>query len=192
VNGALFPGQRSFDFLAQVSDPTRPGAEADLATAGVRWAVVNPWGYASLGREAPFAVTSPPPGFAVLETFPDGSAIWLVTAKPREGLLVFRPPGFGWGIAAGSTTWHPVQEPAGNVTLWARAEGRYRITLTLRGLDPGEVSARADGSPIAVRRTARGVWFESPAGRDPREIELTFGQRGADAAVALDGMRRIG
>lgn len=192
VNGALFPGQRSFDFLAQVSDPSRPGAAVDLATAGVRWAVVNPWGYSSLGRETPFAVTSPPPGFSVEKTFPDGTAIWRVTATPRQGLVLFRPPGFGWGIATGGTTWHALQEPAGQVTVLARTEDRYRITLTLRGLDPGEVSARAGGSPIAIRRTAKGVSFESPAGPDPREIELTFGQRGADAAVALDGMRRIG
>ena len=192
VNGALFPGQRSFDFLAQVSDPSRPGSARDLATVGVRLAVVYPWGYESLGRPAAFAPTRPPRGFAVEKVFPDGTAIWRVTAAPRGGIVVFRSPGFGWGVTEQGTAWHAVQQQRGDLTVWAPADGRYRIALTLRGLDPGEVSARAGGSPIAVRPTARGVSFESPAGRDPREIELTFGQRGADAAVALDGMRRIG
>jgi len=192
VNGALFPGQRSFDFLAQVSDPTRPGAARDLATAGVRWAVVNPWGYASLGRETPFPVASPPPGFAVEKVFADGTEVWRITAPPSDGIVVFRGPSFGWGVPQGGITWHAVQQATATITLWAPRDGRYTLTLRTRGLDPAQVQASAGGASLTVTRRERQLSFASPAGREPREIELTFGPRDADAAMATLGMRRIG
>jgi len=192
VNGALFPGQRSFDFLARVSDPTRPGAATDLATAGVRWAVVYPWGYSLLGRAPALTPVRPPRGFAVEKVFPDGTAIWRVTAAPQGGVVVFRAPGFGWGEAGRDVTWHAIQQQDTVITLWAPRDGRYRVVLRLRGAAPSGVSARLDGAPLALDRTVSGVAFDSPAGREPREIELSFGRRSDNAAAAAVGMRRIG
>lgn len=191
VNGALFPGQRSFDFLAQVSNPLRTGTATDLATAGVRWAVINPWAYTLLTRAPALDPGGPPPGFRVEKVFADDTAIWRVTARPRDGLVVFRSPGFGWGVPAGGVTWHAIQAGTASVTLWSMRAGTYRVTLLVKGADTRTITATAKGSPLTVTSEDGRIQLQATAGPDPTEVELTIPQRDGDAGMATAGMRRV-
>jgi hypothetical protein len=71
---------RTLDLARDVGGVTGPGTPERLARAGVRYAVINPWAYRTLGISEGPDVRNPPPGFRVARVFDDGTAIWEVTA----------------------------------------------------------------------------------------------------------------
>jgi hypothetical protein len=73
---------RTLDLARDVGGVTGPGTPERLARAGVRYAVINPWAYRTLGISEGPDVRNPPPGFRVARVFDDGTAIWEVTASP--------------------------------------------------------------------------------------------------------------
>ncbi len=73
---------RTLRLAQQVADPFAPGTAERLAKAGIRFAVINPWAYRTLGISEGPDVRQPPAGFALEQAFPDGTAIWRVTAPP--------------------------------------------------------------------------------------------------------------
>ncbi len=73
---------RTLQLAQQVADPFAPGTAERLAKAGVRFAVINPWAYRTLGISEGPDVRRPPAGFALEQAFDDGTAIWRVTAQP--------------------------------------------------------------------------------------------------------------
>jgi hypothetical protein len=88
VNNA---GDPNGEFLRTVRDPRPVRVPAILAGAGVRYALLNQWAYAALGMTMPRAM---PDGFTRVATFPDGSQIWRVDARPSAAQLYFTPTGF--------------------------------------------------------------------------------------------------
>ncbi len=72
---------RTLDLADDVSDVTNPATAGKLARAGVRYAVINPWAYRTLGISEGPDVRTPPSGFRVARVFGDGTAIWEVTAS---------------------------------------------------------------------------------------------------------------
>ena len=104
--------------------------------------VINPWAWQQAGLTTP-DVTTPPAGYSVAATFPDGSGIWRVTAAPD---VAFAFPAAGWtnpqtirgvrwrymGGTATYTAWAP---RAAAVTIGFRAAGfvagsTYNLTVT--------------------------------------------------------------
>ena len=175
VNGGLIPGQRGYEFAAQVSDANRPGTATDLATAGVRFAVINPWAFGALGRTPNLDVNTPPAGFSVERVFPDGTAIWRVTAPPQTGIVLFQRPGFAWGTREGRATWHRLTARKAVLTIWAPRTGDYRVTLPLRALS-AEALKTTGGLEGQITLTPQGdsLILALEAGPTPREVELAI------------------
>ena len=71
---------RTLALAQQVADPFAPGTATRLAQAGIRFAVINPWAYRTLGIGEGPDVRRPPAGFVLEQAFPDGTAIWRIVA----------------------------------------------------------------------------------------------------------------
>lgn len=71
---------RTLALAREVADPFAAGTAQRLARAGVRFAVINPWAYRTLGISGGPDVRRPPTGFTLAKTFPDGTAVWKVTS----------------------------------------------------------------------------------------------------------------
>jgi hypothetical protein len=173
VNGVLNPAAVANDFLTSVRDPNQPGVANALATAGVRFATVDQSAYAVIGSPVTVDVFHPPAGFAMERVFADGTAIWRVTAQPRAGVVVFRPPGFRTDVTPGATTWYPfVQSPA-TIAIWARKDGTYRVTLPVRGIAPPLITCTsADGAPPTLTASGHAVTLTLAVGTAGREVQF--------------------
>lgn len=136
TNGGLFVGQLGYDFADQAGEARWPNTAPWLASLGVDLVTINPWAFGVLGQRGPAAGT-PPPGFAVEESFPDGSAIWRVTAEPADAVPVFRRQGW-WAseLLPDGDIWRWMEDE-GRLTVVAPASGRYEMAFRARGLVPG-------------------------------------------------------
>lgn len=189
LNGGLQPGAIGYDFAATVADPRWPGTAARLAGAGVSTVVINPWAYGVLGQ-APIAdVTAPPPGFALAETFPDGTAAWHVTAAPDPAAAVFRT---GWSAPeeAGGRLWRVVQPAGGVISLIGWEPGRYEVEFLAGTSQPAPrrgVQVIGPDGVLARTRLATSpqpVTFTLDLGREPTRIRVVpLGGRGPAPVV---------
>ena len=193
VNGIVTTNDVAYDFAQAVSDPNGPGVAQMLATAGVRFASVDPPAAMMLGLPLNVDVARPPTGFATVVVFPDGTAIWEVTARPGPGIVVFRPPGFQTGIATGARTWHPLVQSPTTIAIWARKNGTYRVTFPVRGIAPQQITCSvADGTPPTVTRTANSLTLTLDAGVTAREVKMTVsGGVPSGAAVGSPIMKAV-
>ncbi len=164
--------RRSIDLPQQVGDPAMPGAAEDLATAGVAFATVHPWAYGQYRLGTPPDASRPPAGFALAATFPDGTAVWRVTASPAPVLAVFRQPGFAAPELRDGRTWHPMGAPVAQVTTWAPARGTHTLEFPVSAPPGASVTATVRGAPAATVRVVPGAiritMRTGPGGRDIR------------------------
>jgi hypothetical protein len=142
ANGGLTEPGAVSDFGREYGNPLFPASPATYAAAGIRYVVINPWAWQQAGLTTP-DVATPPAGYSVAATFPDGSGIWRVTAAPD---VAFAFPAAGWtnpqtirgvrwrymGGAATYTAWAP---RAAIVTIRFRAAGfvarsTYKLAVT--------------------------------------------------------------
>jgi hypothetical protein len=135
ANGGLFAGQIGRDFVNETGDPTWPNSAAWLRTVGIDLVTVNQWAYVALGVPMPDP-RRPPPGFTVERVFPDGSAVWRVTARPAAAVPVFRTGWWDVETLAGGRNWRWMNDE-GLVTVVGGAPGAYRMTFRAHGFEPG-------------------------------------------------------
>ena len=122
ANGSLSERNLAADFLATVDDPRNPGVAQRIATAGIALVTVQPWAWQERGRQPP-PPSPAPPGYRVLVSFTDGSAVWKVIAKPAPTMTIVRP----------RTWWNP--EPInGKVWRFMRDEGRVAFFTHAPGI----------------------------------------------------------
>lgn len=150
ANGNVPAQQIAHSMLAENGDPRWSGVAARLAALGIGVVTVHPFAYDRAGLTAPDP-DRPPAGFEVLASFPDGSAVWRVTAAPAPGVAL--PFGSGWWApergAGGASRWM-MQE--GDVAVRVDRAGTYRIDATANGLRGAPAEIRLEGP--GVRDTA--------------------------------------
>ena len=88
ANGGLSEGTIGDWFGVQWGDPRLPNAAGTYATLGIHTVVVNPWAYIYTGLTPP-DTRHPLPGYTQVIRYPDGTAIWRVTAPPEAGVVVY-------------------------------------------------------------------------------------------------------
>jgi hypothetical protein len=182
VNGSLGDDRIGHNVQQANAFLDSPGVPERLATLGVDYVTIHPWAYPATGMPTPDP-ENPPPGFAHVRSFPDGTAIWRVTARPDDAVAIPRSEG-----------WYPPQQPEGPggrvwrwmsdrsmTTLFAPRAGRHTVRFDARGLWPDrgnryELSlVDADGETIGTERVReeRGLSFEVdlPAGRTDLFLE---------------------
>lgn len=156
------------DLTSSIADPRWPGAASALRTLGVDYVTVMPELYELQGLSPP-DVNHPPAGFRVARVFPDDTAVWRVTAAPRDGL----------GIAESIMWWTPTRRSGRNwrfmrddavVHLYAPFSGRYRVEFRARSAGgPRDLVVEVDGdrslgTTVGAERTLETV-LDLPAGR---------------------------
>ena len=172
ANGGLGELSLGDEYGRLVGDPRYPDIAANLATAGVSVAVVNPWAYLEAGQTPPDTGT-PPPGVALVRSYPDGTAIWRVTAPPKPGLAVF---GIGFEREGTTDTWALTQR-SGTVTLYTKAKGDYFVVVALAsGGGTGVVRVAVDGGPNVVldvpQDAAQPVWIPVHLARGATRVSV--------------------
>jgi len=130
ANGALVEDNLATDFLATIDDPTVPGTVQRLSTVGIGLVAIEPWAWRDQGRTPP-PPTPAPAGYRVLATFPDGSAVWKVTARPLPIIEILRQQGRWFFQPAGGTLWRYPQN-GGRIALFAHTPGRYLIRFRVQ------------------------------------------------------------
>lgn len=152
LNGNLLPGQLGYDVVNQVGLSTWPNTARWLSALGVDLVTINPWAYARAGLPSPDP-RRPPPGFAVTEAFPDGSAVWRVTAAAAAAMPVFRRQ--GWWVQefrSDGRIWRWMDDQ-GHITVVAAQPGIYRMSFRVRPLDPATpVPLQITGPDGAITR----------------------------------------
>lgn len=136
AGGGLFVGQIGYDFVDETGDPSWPNSARWLASVGIDLVTLNPWAYAQLGQAGPRA-DDPPPGFAMEELLPDGSAVWRVTAEPADAVPVFRRQGWWTSETLPDGRIWRWMDDEGRITVVAPEAGEYEMTFRARGLVPG-------------------------------------------------------
>jgi hypothetical protein len=133
------------DLTSSTADPRWPGVAAELATVGVDDVTVIPELYGIVQVNPP-DVNAPPPGFAVVKVFPDGNALWRVTAKPRDGLAFVKIDNWWTPARREGRNWRFMRDRA-IVHLYVPAAGRYRVDFRARSAaDPRPMVLEADGA----------------------------------------------
>ncbi|MGE0026115.1 MAG: hypothetical protein AB7O78_07555 [Thermoleophilia bacterium] len=169
TNGGLFAGQIGQDFTRQAGMPQWPNTARWLRSLGIDLVTVSPWAYRMAGLPVP-DFTKPRPGYALAAAFPDGSAVWRVTAEPADAVPVFRT---GWWAAEflpDRRIWRWMNDE-GTITIVAPAPGTYRMTMRMRAKD--DVPHRLE--------------IEGPDGSRTR-VEVGA-EREVSVPVTLDGTR---
>lgn len=190
ANGGLGELSLGDEYGRLVGDPRYPDVAANLATAGVSLVVVNPWAYREAGQIPP-DTSILPPGFALVRTYPDGTAIWRVTAAAKPGLAVF---GTGFVREGTTDTWDLTQR-SGTVTLYTRAKGDYYVVVALAG-GGGSSAARVaiNGGPSVVLPVAPGtaqpVWIAVHLGRGATRVNVR-GIGAAGPAIVTQGWQLL-
>jgi hypothetical protein len=154
AGGGLFAGQLGYDFVNQTGDAAWPNTPPWLASAGIGLVTINPWAYAMTGREAPDPAR-PPKGFTVERTFPDGSAVWRVTADPADAVPVFRDGWWSSERLRGDGIWRWMSDE-GRITVVAPRAGDYRMTFRAHGLDDAPYPLAITLPDGSVRRVTVG------------------------------------
>lgn len=162
------------DLTSSTADPRWPGVARDLATVGVDYVTVIPELYDVVGLNPP-DVNAPPTGFEVAQTFPDGNAVWRVTARPRDGLAFVAIDDWWTPQRRGGRNWRFMRADA-VVHLYAPVVGRYRVDFRARGAGgprPLRVEVEGDEVLAATVGAERGfaLTLDLPAGRTDLQLE---------------------
>lgn len=148
------------DMTSADPDPRLAGTAARLRTLGVDYATVDPELYALVGR-APPDPRHPPSGFTLVQAFPDGSAIWSVTANPLDAVTIFRRSTWWSPEQVGRREWRYMRDTA-RVTVWADRPGTYRVSFGLASYPAATARTLMVRDPGgAVHRLAAGAAAEA-------------------------------
>jgi hypothetical protein len=162
------------DTTSSIADPRWAGAARALRTLGVDYVTIMPELYAELGVGQP-DVHHPPAGFRVARVFPDGTAVWRVTAAPRDGLGIFQRDLWWTPTQRSGRSWRYMRDE-GVVHLYVPVAGHYRLTFGARSAAaprpmvvdlPDNQTLRATVGPEREVATAVGL----PAGRSDIKIQ---------------------
>jgi hypothetical protein len=145
TNGTIVRGQLATDFQLETADPGFPGTPGRLASVGISLVTSEPWGYGILGLP-PRDARRPPPGFVLVRSFPDGSAVWRVATAPDDAVAVRRDDGWWAPEFTGGQLWRWMDDDA-RTTIVARRAGTYRVTFQASSYVPNEVHTLDIGSP---------------------------------------------
>ncbi len=123
VGGQGEPGS----LISQVIGPPTAASATLLATANVKYVVINAWAYPGLDQKAP---RSAPPGYEVVKRTPEGDAVWRVTAEPADGFVTFQGMD-GQGLEYTPQGWRNWRWmfTRGAVKAYVREPGTYRATF---------------------------------------------------------------
>jgi hypothetical protein len=147
TNGNSVRGQLGPDFQVENAAPYYPGTPQNLSSLGIDLVTIEPFAYTLVGQPVP-DIRHPSPGYVVVRTFADGSAIWRVTAAPAQAVAVRR-----------NDWWWPPEPEIGAVWRWMKdvakvtvvphdgRTGVYRATFKARGSLPLVVYTLAIRSP---------------------------------------------
>lgn len=130
VNGDPVGRGIGSDVTTGVARPDAPMAARRLRALGVDLVAVIPLLSSVTGAPAPDPYR-PPDGFRLIRVFPDGSAMWTITARPLDAVALFQ-----------RSSWWPPQRRGGRETrlmretarMWVHApdDGAYRVAFTAR------------------------------------------------------------
>ena len=138
-------------------DPSTPGAAERLSTLGVDLVTIDPALYALAGLPAPDP-DRPPAGFAAEQVFPDGSAVWRVTAPPADAISIFHRTTWWPPERIGSREWRFMRDTA-EMTVWARRAGTYDVRFGVAPAPPGThhvLEIEGPGTPPGASRLTGG------------------------------------
>ncbi len=193
ANGSLGEANTATDFLQSVGDPRFPGTAAKLAATGIDLVTINPAGYAARGVPAPDP-NRPPPGFRVLTTFPDGSAVWQVTADPVKRFVFLRSATWWPPESIGGEPWWWMRDTAQGY-VWSSTTGTARVTFRVAGVSDGPYTLTASTpastlTKVDVTRNPRTVTLAVPVTAGvATKVTLTRG--GAPAVPLTAGDPRV-
>jgi hypothetical protein len=156
------------DLTSSTADPRWPGVAADLATVGVGYVTVIPELYGIVQVNPP-DVNNPPPGFAVAKVFPDGNALWRVTAAPRDGLAFVKIDNWWTPARREGRNWRFMRDKA-IVHLYVPTAGRYRVDFRAHSAAGPRPLVLEDGDTQVLSTTvgaerSLSTTLELPAGR---------------------------
>lgn len=134
ANGGLNEPGNATDFGREYGNPLFVTSPTAYATAGIKYVAVNPWAWRQAGLTPP-AHTQPPVGYSVAADFPDGSAVWRVTARPAPAIAF---PAEGWWDAetVNGVRWRYMRDAATYTAYAPRAE-RVSINFVAQGFVSG-------------------------------------------------------
>ena len=157
ANGGLNENSAPADFDQAFGNPVFPRAAQAYATAGIGRVVIEPWAYRTLGF-APPDPADPPRGYAVEATFPDGGAVWKVTAAPAPAVAF--PVRSTWGLpySSGGLRWRYAL-PSATMRVYAPTAQRVRVAIPARGRSAGVTYAVSITDPDGTIHhfTIRGI-----------------------------------
>ncbi len=183
VNGDATGTGIGTDVTDSDHDPREPESARRLATLGVDYVTMSPQVYGVAGKSPP-APDPPPPGYALVRAFDDGSAIWRPVADADAGIAIFRRR--TWWVPARTRDdreWRWLNDRA-EVTIWTKQSGPHRISFGLRDADPGS------GRQIEIALPGdRGVRTLSPTATGDVEFTASLERGRNDLSVALLGRR---
>lgn len=163
------------DMTSSVPDPSQPDAAVRLATLGVDYVTIEPELYGLVGRPSPDPQT-PPAGFTPVVVFPNGSAVWKVTAQPADAVAIYQRSTWWPPERVGGRQWRYMRETAG-MTVWAPRAGRYRVAFGLASRPATTARTLVVEGPGGLRRSlpARGadVSFEAVLAQGRNDFTLT-------------------
>lgn len=188
ANGGLNEPGAATDFGREYGNPLFRASPTAYATAGINYVVVNPWAWRQAGI-APPQPDAPPKGLAVVKTFPDGSAIWRVSAQPAPAIAF---PSEGWWDpeTIDGVRWRYMKDRA-TVTAYAPRSTRAVIRFSAQGFLPRRpyvlTVKNPDGSTrtLAVRGT-RNVTLRTTLPRGKSAFHLVVGGTAPRAMSASD------
>ena len=175
LNVISSPGDPAGDFISEVAEPYSPDTATLLATAGVRYVLLNGWAYRLAGLPVPKGL--PARGYRREARFADGSSIYRVTAAPADGIALFKD---GFDVAR-------IEVRKGLALNWRWMGGTGRVELRV----PRQGTYRASFRAAQWQRTYRVVatspdGFESGATVDrERTVGLTLHLPAGTSRVTL-------
>lgn len=154
VNGDPVGRSIGSDVTSAYPNPGVPHTAERLAGLGVDYVAIDPWLWAVVGAAVPADLATVPPGFRPVRTFPDGSAVWEVTAAPVDAVPIFQR----------STWWAPEQvdgrewrymDDRSAMWVYAPEAGDYRVSFSARSRPPGLTRQLAVEGPDGRTRRAQ-------------------------------------
>jgi hypothetical protein len=157
-------------------DPATPGTPEALAALGASVVVVRPSAYSFTG--GPSAKTTiAAKGFRVLARTPDGTAVWLVTARPAPAIAAFA-----------SGFYPPETINPGSTMRWMGSTGTVELYTRRSGVQNARFSALSYGRPRRVRIEGQGRArvIDVPTGPANFSISLVLPRGRSSLALTTD------
>lgn len=181
VNGDATRTGIGTDVTAADRDPREPESARRLATLEVQYVTVLPSVYRLIGKDPPTA-DRPPPGYALVRAFDDGSAVWRVTAEPSPAIAIFHRQTF-WPPRRrpDQREWRWLRENA-TMTIVSRRAGEHRVRFGLIDARPGSNRALEIVGPGGRHRV-------EPQSEGDVELTIALEEGRNDLALRLVGRR---